>query len=273
MSTAHPSKPWIAKVASVVVFGAVASMATVAPAGADPLPGGPWVAIAGVHGASQPVEVTAADYPQPGITIASQVDETEAQNCTVSWPIVATTDDPGYLTAGHCMAAKSAPLWMYTAMNKSAREQLPPLQSYDRGYDRDGVYHDASVFFLSASQQQGPYGVEIAPGVRLRGVLGVDAVRSLPAGTPMCMNGARSGLTCGPLVRATSVQVRWGGSAVHGDSGAPVFVVDERGEAMAVGMLAYGPTDTDNYVTYLAPVLKRMGLRLVVDNDAKGTDR
>ncbi len=103
-------------------------------------------------------------------------------------------------------------------------------------------------------------------GVSIRGVMTVEQVRALPRGTTMCMNGARSGLSCGPFERAYDDAFEWHGSAVHGDSGAPLFVVNGDGDAMAVGMLASGPTNTLNYGTYLYPVLVRDKLRLVISD-------
>ncbi|MFA5709948.1 hypothetical protein [Mycolicibacterium sp.] len=233
---------------------------------AAPAPSGPWVAIAGVYGTEEPVAITAGDRPQPGVTIASQVDARTSRMCTISWPVVSANDDVGYLTAGHCQTRTGAPLWMFTDKSSGSRMFLSPLQNRERGVDKAGIVHDTAVFFLTSDQQERDYGIAVAPRVRVRGVLSTSEVRALPRGTPMCMNGARSGVTCGPLLRAGSSEVQWGGSAIQGDSGAPVFVVDAAGDAMAVGMLASGPSDTENYVTYLAPVLTRLKLRVLVES-------
>ena len=83
------------------------------------------------------------------------------------------------------------------------------------------------------------------------------------------MHGSRSGITCGPLIAAGSDELLWGGAAVKGDSGAPVFVVNADGDAMAVGTLAGGPAVDQNYATYLAPVLDRLKLRAIVEQAAQ----
>ncbi|AMU78149.1 hypothetical protein BAB79_15205 [Mycobacteroides abscessus] len=158
---------------------------------------------------------------------------------------------------------------MYTDAEGASRLNLSPLQNAERGVDDAGRRYDAALFFLSPAQQEAAYGTVINDGIRLRGVMSVPSAKALPAGTPVCMNGSRSGLTCGPLIAAGDDQLEWGGAAVQGDSGAPVFVVNSSGDAQAIGMLHGGPSDTDNFATYLAPVLERLKVRLIVD-DKKG---
>ncbi len=235
-------------------------------AGADPvIKPEPWIAIAGVRGSKPPVPFTAAEHPKPGVTLVQQLNGEEVSECTVSWAVVSARLNVGYLTAGHCDRNEGAPVWMYTDDAGARRIPLSPLQNAERGVDDSGHQYDASLFFLSAAQQNAAYGTAIADSVQLRDVLPVSAVRALPVGTPICMNGSRSGLTCGPLISARNDDIEWGGAAVQGDSGAPVFVVNSRGDAMAIGMLQRGPSDTDNFATYLAPVLDRLKVRLIID--------
>ena len=177
--------------------------------------------------------------------------------------------DVGYLTAGHCDQDDGAPLWMYTDVNGEHRMSLLPLQNTERGTDADGHAYDAALFFLTPQQQARGFGTVVADGVRLRGVLSVEQVQTLPRGTPICMHGSRSGITCGPLIAAGSDELLWGGSAVKGDSGAPVFVVNADGEAMAIGTLAGGPAPDQNYATYLAPVLDRLKLRIIIEQERR----
>lgn len=234
---------------------------------AEPLPAGPWVSLPDANRSGEAVaDVTAGSFPRPGVTVASQLDAEAAQLCTAAWPVVSTQDDVAFLTAGHCQTTTGAPLWMYTSPDKSTRRYLMPLQDVDYTTDSNGMARDSAVFFLPRFGRE--YSSRLAPGVQLRGVLSVREVQALAPGTPLCMNGSRSGLTCGPLVRADDHEIEWGGLAVKGDSGAPVFVVDDQGQAMAVGMLSHGPTDTKNFVTYLKPVLSKYQLRVIVEEDA-----
>lgn len=256
--------------AAIATIATAICLATSPTANADPVSASDsWVSIAGVRGSRPPVAFTAAPNPRPGVSLVQQFEPTEISECTMSWPVISTRSDVGYLTAGHCDRKEGAPLWMYTDADGVGRLNLPPLQNAERGVDGAGRKYDAALFFLSPAQQESAYNTAISDGVRLRGVMSVAAVKSLPAGTPVCMNGSRSGLTCGPLIAAGDDQLEWGGAAVQGDSGAPVFVVNSHGDAQAIGMLHGGPTDTDNFATYLAPVLERLKVRLIVD-DKKG---
>ncbi|WP_138233416.1 chymotrypsin family serine protease [Mycolicibacterium aubagnense] len=198
-------------------------------ANAQPLPTGPWVSIADARTARGLAEVTAAESPRPGVTIVTQLDADTAQLCTASWAVYSATGDIGFLTAGHCQTQPGASLWMFTDKTLDKRLWLLPLQNRERGLDTDGVLHDSAVFFLSGDQRRrDSYSTKIAPGVKLAGVLDAAEVRALPVGTPLCMNGSRSGLTCGPLKRAGTDEIEWGGSAVKGDSGAPVWLRPSR---------------------------------------------
>lgn len=226
---------------------------------------GPWVAIADVHGDGHIADFTAAAAPAPGVSILQPAPDGTATLCTTGWAVMSARHDVGYLTAGHCDQHDGAPLWMHTDANSDHRMSLLPLQNSERGADADGRSYDAALFFLSAQQQSRGFGTAIADGVRLRGVLSVDQVQALPQGTPVCMHGSRSGVTCGPLLAAGSDELLWGAAAVKGDSGAPVFVVNADGDALAIGTLSGGPARERNHATYLAPVLDRLKLRAVVE--------
>lgn len=271
--TSASSRRWsrlqlrVARSCVATVLVSAACLSTGVLASADPAPvAETWVSIAGVRGSRAPVAFTAATYPRPGVSLVQQFEPTEISECTISWPVISTSSDVGYLTAGHCDRKAGAPLWMYTDTDGAGRLNLLPLQNAERGVDDAGRKYDAALFFLSRTQQEAAYGTVINDGIRLRGVMSVATAQSLPVGTPVCMNGSRSGLTCGPLIAVGDAQLEWGGAAVQGDSGAPVFVVNSHGDAQAIGMLHGGPSDTDNFATYLAPVLERLKVRLIVDN-------
>lgn len=250
----------------LAAVSAVIWTSPIPPAAAESLPTGPWVSLPDANNSGAAItDVTAGSFPRPGVTVASQLDAEVAQLCTAAWPVASTENDVAFLTAGHCQTTAGAPLWMYTSSDKSTRKLLMPLQDVDYAIDDDGIARDSAVFFLPRSSRE--YSAQLAPGVKLRGVLSVREVQELPPGTPLCMNGSRSGLTCGPLIRAGSSEIEWESLAVKGDSGAPVFVVDEQGQAMAVGMVSHGPTDTKNFVTYLRPVLSKYGLRVIIEED------
>lgn len=247
----------------VAAVTATAAVCAPAVAAADEVTG-PWVSIVDAPQYSPPRAFTPGAYPHTGTSIFSDGGE-EVSQCTVSWPVTDSGNDNAFLTAGHCQNGDDATLWMHADDAKDGRIiDLPRLQSRQQYTDDSGVTHDSAVFYLRDGAKISDDA--IAPGVTLRGVFTVRQLQALPKGTPLCMHGARSGLTCGPMVRIGSDELEWGGLAVHGDSGAPVFAVNADGDAMAVGMLAHGPKDTENYVTFLYPVLKKNHLRVIISD-------
>lgn len=237
---------------------ALAPMAPAASAGPTEV-NGPWVSLGDGPQFAPPLNYRPSPYPHTGVSLfVSETGSAETSQCTISWPVRDADGDDAYLTAGHCGETTSDELWIRDRSGHSI--PLPPLTGRDRRYDRDGLMHDSALFYLpNGSSIDDP---KIAPGVFLRGVMPVEEVRWLKRGIIMCMNGARSGLSCGQFERAYSDAFEWHGTAVHGDSGAPIFVVNGNGDALAVGMLTSGPTDTLNYGTFLEPVLISGKLRV-----------
>ncbi|BBY53937.1 S1 family peptidase [Mycolicibacillus koreensis] len=254
------NKAWSAA-AAVIIAAATTVTAAATAAPADAAVSGPWVSIHDGPQYSPPLEYRPSAYPHTGASIfASASGSDERGQCTVSWPVQDAEGDEAFLTAGHCVDEGEDQLWIRTRDDETVA--LPRLWDREKYTDASGIYHDSARFYL-------PYGApiddpKVAPGVAIRGVMTVGEVSRLAPGTPMCMNGARSGLSCGPFARAYSDAFEWHGTAVHGDSGAPLFVVNADGDAMAVGMLSSGPTDTLNYATYLYPVLEDNDLKLIL---------
>ncbi|KXW72988.1 hypothetical protein [Mycolicibacterium phlei] len=66
-------------------------------------------------------------------------------------------------------------------------------------------------------------------------VMPTEQVRKLPAGTPICVDGAWSGVHCSDLISADE-KIRYEHGTEGGDSGGPVFVVDREGRATLIGI-------------------------------------
>jgi phosphopentomutase len=91
-----------------------------------------------------------------------------------------------------------------------------------------------------------------------------DGAMELKSGTPVCFDGATSGLVCSPLKSALLTSLVVDGVAVGGDSGAPAFVVDgDTGAATLLGIAKMVKNMTT--VTYLDPALERLGVQALVD--------
>lgn len=255
------------RITRTLVALSAALLAALPPATASAAPDdvrGPWVALRSGPQYSPPLSFRPSPYPHTGVSVfASDTGADTSSQCTISWPVRDPDGDYAFLTAGHCVDDGGDQLWIRDRSGHSI--DLPPLTAIEQGVDSKGIVHDSARFYLPGGASLDD--AMVAPGVAIRGVLSVEEVKWLPRGTIMCMNGARSGISCGPFERGYLDAFEWHGSAVHGDSGAPIFVVNANGDAMAVGMLMSGPTDTLNYATYLMPVLERDRLRLVVSGD------
>ncbi len=203
----------------------------------------------------------------PGMTIVDATRSGGPNNCTIGWPVSSASGRPGYLTAGHCAGGLGGDTWVYTDRNQRRRIYLGPIVEHEDDTLPDGTMFDASVAFLRVSTPPAKWGTTI--GVHpIAAVLSPQQVSRLGAGTPICMLGARSGFTCGPLVHADSRYFEWGGYAVIGDSGSALFVVNHDESVCAVGILHDGPTDRDNTAAYVGPVLQRWNLTLHRDRAA-----
>jgi hypothetical protein len=107
-------------------------------------------------------------------------------------------------------------------------------------------------------------------GLPVAGVMTRDGAMTLKRGTPICFDGATSGLVCSPLNGADIDTLMTDGVAKPGDSGAPVFVVDgDTGAATLLGSTTLSTTMTT--VTYLDPALDRLGAQALVDPTAAAT--
>lgn len=235
----------------------------VSAAAADASVHGPWVSLIDGAEHNPPLKYRPSPYPHTGVTIFSQkTGDASSHSCTVSWPIKDADGDYGFLTAGHCLNPGDDQLSLIDREDQDV--PLPRLVGREVYTDSAGLAHDSSWFYLPNHARMDD--AMVTPGAHIRGVMTVDEVKALPRGTPMCMVGARSGLSCGPFLGDHGATFEWGGIAVPGDSGGPIFVVNSSGDGLAVGMLKSGTTDTDNFGTYLYPVLARDDLRLVVSD-------
>ncbi|MFV8172452.1 MULTISPECIES: hypothetical protein [Mycolicibacterium] len=214
-----------------------------------------------------PRDTEGAQYgldPKPGVAFGFYDAAGDHQLCTLGAAI-----DGGFLTAGHCTAAlRPTPVELSRDQDAYMSEQV--AFGTVTGAADDGVGVDSAVIRGVTVPDAA---IRIAGRYPVAGVLTPAAVRTLPEGTPICIDGAKSGLVCSSLrfapfdgyITTTSVSRK-------GDSGSAVFVVDPENRALLIGITSGGSTDkTDGYTTYLEPALRRLGAKALIDKDASAT--
>lgn len=226
------------------------------------------VAGAGVAAAAP----TSADYTAgtvPGMGVSVFVDQaTSRSQCTIGWPIRDNANNAGFLSAGHCVVKNptSRP-YMYTdAADPSKKFYFDPYSHSLNGVADNGVQQDAAVMYMADANTPRRVEIKSRDGqiTKVSRVMPREEALQLLPGTEICQAGSRSGVVCGPLIKASDDSIRWGGLAVHGDSGSAVFKREADGAAAAIGILSYGngETDYDNTAVYVEPLLRAWGLRL-----------
>lgn len=194
--------------------------------------------------------------PVPGIRIAHRDADGVALPCTLG-PAVSAGSRHGFLTAGHCTAAL-APTDQYLSGSADVASSPPAKLGTTTGaVEDDHAAVDSAVIWTDIPASGDA--ARIAGRFPVVGVMPEAAVRALPLGTLVCLDGANTGIQCGALLsRNEGELLRFAAKSVKGDSGAPVFVVGQDQRATLVGILA-GGNDISTTATYIAPALARLG--------------
>lgn len=209
----------------------------------------------------------AAD-PAPGILISRKTTQQSPDGtagCTLG-PAVTVGGRAAFLTAGHCSEGGTP---QYASTGPGATDILalgPAVQSLDESdgpKNTNRVFDDRALIFTPRAAGDSLLG-QTWPVV---GGLSVDDTRRLPVRTPICIDGAYSGVRCGKLITATGDRLRFDHVTRDGDSGAPVFVV-VRGKATVIGI--HRGVDPANgavgEATFIEPALLSLGAQLVTAN-------
>lgn len=209
--------------------------------------------------------------PVPGVKISRhRLSEPGGASCTLG-PAVSDGVRTGFVTAGHCDDGDDGTLQYAqigaVADSRDSRLRLGPIEDGQVTAigAQDGKI-DSGAIWAAAD----PAVTTLAGTWPIIGVATVEAVRQLPPGAPVCANGAETGVRCPPLLDADNGRIRFDGPVVAGDAGAPLFVVDQFGDATLIGIVAgYDPNDsTIGEATFLEPVLARLDALALVDRDA-----
>ncbi|KXO90986.1 Uncharacterised protein (plasmid) [Tsukamurella tyrosinosolvens] len=203
--------------------------------------------------------------PQPGAKVLRWNSAGVGDRCTLG-PAVTVGSRSAFLTAGHCAGAGVTQFAQGDAAGKVLIPLGPAVQAVneDGVPGADGILDDRALIFTST-----PPTPQIAGTWTVAGSLTVKETQRLPHGTPICVDGATSGVRCGGLISAERGRVEFVGkpgtaAPSKGDSGAPVFVVDDSGRATVIGLVTSEARDgSTTNATFIEPALLSLGAELV----------
>ncbi len=255
------AKPW----PNVGTGGAVAAptSATVKPTWVT----APWTGKVNANNAAKGYQF--GGTPAPGVVVAQQVADTR-KSCTIGVAVHAVDIGDAFVTAGHCDRTPGGALFLYPEADTTDADakQLPTtfvktdthaVPDVGTGLVSDSTLLPVPSIDRAATKIAGKYGIA--------GVLATAAVKLLPTDTPVCFDGAVSGVVCGQLVDADDDGlVRFDADGHEGDSGGPVFLLDQQHRAVLIGLVKGGSRDGSNTTaTYLEPALMRLGSGVLLD--------
>lgn len=204
---------------------------------------------------------------EPGVAALRGFDVGDVQACTLG-PAV----NDGFLTAGHCstrgdsQAQRVAGVTQYAETSAGGDKDLLGASKPVNGLDTAVI--ETSRVSADATR--------IADTWPVAGVLTPSGVQQLvPIGSSVCFNGAVSGVRCGARVADESDQLVYSAPSERGDSGAPVFVVNEDGRAALIGILTQGDdagADRKSTAVYLETALMASGTAAKLDPGTAALD-
>lgn len=191
--------------------------------------------------------------PVPGLGYGYRNAQHRSKVCSLGPAVHDTSGRSGFLTAGHCTSGKAAtPAYLQGGRDTSTAPQVL-LGNVEQAEDDDATV-DSAVIWAPVPDAA----TKIAGRWPVAGIMAADDIPSLvKPGDPVCVNGARSGVICSPLVSADSGAIRTQAVAQDGDSGAPVFVVAPSGSAILIGIHSAAESGAD-VATFISPALDRL---------------
>lgn len=189
---------------------------------------------------------------KPGVGFGYRNSERKSTVCTLGPAVRSADGRSGFLTAGHCASGK-ATTPAYLSRTSDALGPQTLMGDVQDAVDDDAA-NDSAIIWAPAAADAG----RIAGRWPVAGIMTKADVPSLvQPGDPVCINGARSGVVCSPLISADGYDIRTEAVTQGNDSGAPVFVVAPSGSAILIG-IHRGVDGAVGLATFISPALDRL---------------
>ncbi|WP_170092334.1 hypothetical protein [Mycobacteroides abscessus] len=194
----------------------------------------------------------------PGIGVTQVGADKSTTDCTAGAAVTG-----GVVVAGHCDAAPGGRVQIYP--NAQGFSPIPVGVITDRVLQQVDPIQD---FALLRTDSMAPGSTKIAGQWAIAGVLNEEAAaQALPAGSPVCVNAAVTGVRCGAVLSTDDGdgEILFDVRTEIGDSGAMVFAVDSDTNAATLIGIVRGGDKVTSTATYLAPALDKLHVSALVD--------
>jgi hypothetical protein len=206
-----------------------------------------------IAGTSPANAIIGADSITPGMGIVQGSGRTGTE-CTAGFIVHTSQGDPALLTAGHCAKSADRVQMFYLPQN-----ELIAIGSY-RATEYDSQ-HDIALLGINSDIRVDP---KVLGKYPVATVVDPGDFATHPD-TVLCKMGDKSEFSCGPFQRTVGNRVYFRAPAVHGDSGSPVFAVNQNnGTLLAVGILDGSSPGDDSLVgaEMIAPYMAKWDLAI-----------
>ncbi len=194
-----------------------------------------------------PIALPASAAAGPGAGIyVEYADGSGGMGCTAGFLVRTGTGEAGLLTAGHCNQPRKP---SKVVMNLGGILPYAKLGTFARTVS-EGVHdeqHDIGLIVLDGDNI--PQSPAVAATLPITGV-----TSDLSIGQELCKFGMSSGeAECGPVFDVTESKVSFSAGGQCGDSGGPVYLIQNDGTATAVGIDIRGSNPAIPRAGCLAP--------------------
>lgn len=197
--------------------------------------------------------------PMPGIGFGYRDAEHRPEVCSLGPAVRDAAGRGGFLTAGHCTSGKAAtPAYLQGGVDSRTAPQV--LLGHVEAAQDDHATNDSAIIWAPVSDAA----TKIAGKWPVAGIMAEADVPSLVRpGDPVCVDGARSGVVCSPLISADGGVIRTEAVTKGNDSGSAVFVVAPSGSAILIGIHS-GVEGSAGVATFISPALDRLDVTVAL---------